>query len=292
MQGIYKLSNFRLSTGLSSLALIAAVPVMGWAQAADLGIETAVKQIVGSTSEFVKPHDGGSTSNTAVWNYGDYSRFILKGTDASGSPLSYGLQITAVDATGVLKPNTDSLMIAQTKSSQGLTDATTLSVYVGPDQGYGNWTLDLKFSLFDASFTTPANPSNFTLTALDLDYDQRVSISDSDFTTFTLEKTSAVSFNQPGSRTNFLGTGDGSFYNGLDSVHAVQAATNLDNEFTVTVGSGPQNPNKSLFVFDFGKVAFNNPTTYSIPEPSTALLLSIGGAMFTIMRRRRPAAKF
>lgn len=287
MQEIFELLKFRTAAKLGILGVFSAIPVVGWSQS-DLGIIEAKKEIAGTSVVFEKPHDGGSTDNTDIWHTGNYARFIL-----SDGTTSYGLQVTAVNPTGALTEGTDSLMIAQTKSSQGLKDTSTLSVFVQPATAYGIWSLDLKFTLFDTNFDKPADPKNFSLTALDIDYDQTVSISDVDFESFTLEKSSSVSFTGPTNNPKFNGVGDSSFYSGtLDTNHAMQASTLVDNDFTVTVGSGPTNPNKSLFIFDFGTVNFTNPVTYPVPEPSTALLLSAGGAMLTIMRRRRQTLKF
>ncbi|HEY5891811.1 MAG TPA: PEP-CTERM sorting domain-containing protein [Chthoniobacterales bacterium] len=295
MQETLKLSNFRNKAKVGFLALLTTAPLAAWAQP-DLGITSVVdnSEIYGTEKTFVKPHDGGSKSNTTTWSIGDSAKFILSGKDDSGASVSYGLKVTAVGASGGLAPNTDSLMIAQTVDSQGLTDASTLSVYAEPDIRQGFWDLSLKFSFYDLAtptFTKLASPTSFSLTALDLDYDQRVMISDNTIQSFTVEKNSEVDWTSPGSLTNFKGSGDSEFYNNtFDTKHAVQAFTNLGSEFVVTVGSGPNAPNKSLFMFDFGAVKFSDPVTIPVPEPSTALLLSVGGAMFTIMRRRRPTA--
>lgn len=93
----------------------------------------------------------------------------------------FGLEVSASNPTGALSAGTDSLMVAQTVNSQGLTDKGTLSVYIRP-LSTNPYTLDLKFSFFSgATFTTPA-ALNVLLTSLDIDYSQRYNTKNTDFT--------------------------------------------------------------------------------------------------------------
>lgn len=119
----------------------------------------------------------GSASNTNTWATGVLGRFNLK--DAFNN--DFGLEVSASNPTGALSAGTDSLMVAQTVNSQGLTDKGTLSVYIRP-LSTNPYTLDLKFSFFSgATFTTPA-ALNVLLTSLDIDYSQRYNTKNTDFT--------------------------------------------------------------------------------------------------------------
>ena len=152
--------------------------VNGLAQS--LQITGVVSETIGSTAEI--PGSGGP-ENTDNWSTGTVGEFILNGG-------AYYMVVSALNPTGSLEsggnPVADSLMVARTVNSQGLTDDGMMSLYVRTGTTNSDWSLQIRFSFFeDAGYTQAATINNFTLTSLDIDFDQRYHARASDFFTNT-----------------------------------------------------------------------------------------------------------
>jgi len=241
----------------------------------------------------------GNASNTAVWNTGQVGLFGIEGFATGSTPpviANYFLQVVASNPTGPLVSGTDSLMVARTVNSQGLTDPGTLSVYVRPvgtnaTPGSGNtpanvngvWSLTLTFNFFtDATLATPVNV-DLLLTSLDIDFSQRYYTNNANF--------DGGNFLSPGTQlsaapfvagfTGFTSTGTSNFDN---PNFAVSSAGTGKSSFSVQLGhqNVGGNSNVALYMFEF-----RNPSEI-IPEPSTAALATISGFLLVgFMRRMR-----
>jgi len=235
----------------------------------------------------------GNASNTAVWNTGQVGLFGIEAFAIGNTPpviANYFLQVVASNPTGPLVSGTDSLMVARTVNSQGLTDPGTLSVYVRPvgtntTPGSGNtpavvpgaWNLTLTFNFFaDAALTTPVNV-DLLLTSLDIDFNQRYYTNNADFNggNFTSGGTQLVAAPPVTGLTGFTASGNSSFNN---PDFAVSSAGNAKSSFSVQLA----HDNVALYMFEF-----RNPSEI-IPEPSTAALATISGFLLVgFMRRMR-----
>jgi hypothetical protein len=251
---------------LLSFGLFLTAPLL---QAASFSVSGTTTETVGSTAEI---SDSGSKSNTTVWSPGTVGEFTV--TDGLGN--QYGLRVDALNPTGVLAAGTDSLMVTRTVNSQGLTDTGTVSIYVNPGNtspASGTWTLDLRFSFFDTTFTTPTDV-DLMLTSLDIDFGQKYFTSNTDFQSTLLYGNSALvaDSSAPG-YSGLTATGGSSF---SDPAHAVSSIGSGTSTYNVRVG----HDSVALFMFEF-----RDPSSI-IPEPSSALAAALGfGAV--LLRRRR-----
>ncbi len=263
---------------LCGIALAVAQPL----HAAVLSIDGVKSQTVGTTA--VIPGSGDS-ANTNTWAAATVGEFLLK--DADGS--LYGLRVTATNPTGKLTADTDSLMVARTVNSQGLTDTGTLSVYVRPTDTAtaanapvqnGAWTLDLNFSFYNVTdngaggfnFTTP-HSTTLLLTSLDIDYGQKYYTSDSSFVsngTYASTKITSIT-GSPAGYSGFTATGDSLF---SDPTHAV-SSQGVGSSFDTRIA----HDKVALFMFEF-----RDPSSI-VPEPSSLALLMLSSGL--LLRRKR-----
>ncbi len=237
-----------------------------------LAVTSTISQTVDTSPAGTAAIPGsGTKSNTATWSAGEVGRFILKSTGGE----TYGMIVSATSPTGVLSAGTDSLMVARTVNSQGLTDNGTVSVYVNPGASSttpGNWSLDLKFAFFNETFTSSKN-LNLQLTSLDIDFDQRYYTQDADFNSNFLYAGSKITAAPAvAGFTGHTASGNSQFN---DATHAVSSNSKFQSEFDIRVA----HDNVALFMFEF-----RNPSSI-VPEPSCLLLSGIGSLM--LFRRRR-----
>ncbi len=271
---------------------------LGNINAQSFEISSVVSQTVGISASLPDPGNGipasGNASNTAVWSTGQVGLFGIDAYASGSTPPiigNYYLQVVASSPTGTLRSGTDSLMVARTVNSQGLTDDGTLSVYVRPvgtnttpGNGNipaivpGNWSLTLTFNFFaDAALTTPVNV-DLLLTSLDIDFNQKYYSNNTSF--------DGGNFLSPGTQltgalpvipgyTGFTSSGNSNVNN---PDFAVSSAGTAKSSYSVQVAHN----NQALYMFEF-----RNPSEI-IPEPSTAALATISGFLLVgFMRRMR-----
>jgi hypothetical protein len=276
----------RVAALLAALTLLVHTP----ASAISLSIFETVSETIGSTAIIT---GSGSSSNTNYWTTGVVGSFIMEDDNLPGS--YYGMTVSVSAPTGELFINTDSLMVARTVNSQGLTDNGTLSLYVRPTgtntadgapSVTGNWSLTVTYSFYEVtggpgSFTITSTPATLglQLTSLDIDFNQRYFTSNSDFTSnFTYSPTNITSLGTNTSAiggtgySGFTAAGDSTFNN---PAHAV-SSKGTDSTFTVQVAHNAL----ALFMFEF-----RDPSLI-VPEPASALL-ALGGLAVLLGRRRR-----
>ncbi len=218
----------------------------------------------------------GSTTNTTPWTFDSRARFLL-----SSSNLTVGFEVAPVGATGSMTTNTDSLMIARTVNSQGLTDPGTLSVYVNRTSA---WSLDLAFRFYDTNFIGLI-PVRVLVTSFDIDYSQRYSIVNSQFVSYTVATNTALAITNTGPLTVFTAAGDAVFE---DPQFAVSALTGTNqSEFTLRF----EHNAVALFMLEFRDPSEIVTLTKEIPIPEPAVVASLalaaGGAALVRGRKRR-----
>lgn len=258
------------------------------AQAAtvNLEVDSVLSEIKGSTAAVT---GSGSKDNTTTWNIGDSARFGLAGDDGTPdqTPVSYGLDVEIISATGTLTEGTDSLMIAQTVNSQGLTDTGSLSIYFNPDND-GVFSATLRFSLFDDSFSS-AQFLDLFATSLDIDFDQKMSTTRADVAAYGLNNPTDIGLEDDGTRITFSGDGSAEFSD-------PRAAVLLEYENTSTFDLTFSHDSVALYMLEFRNppetvdiVDFETTSTVStVPLPAAGWMLLAGtGALFAARRRRR-----
>lgn len=256
---------------------------------ANLEITSVVEEIVGTTAEIT---GSGSKANTASWDFNDSARFILTGDDGTPamSSVTYGLDVRPISTTGGFQPGTDSLMIARTVDSQGLTDAGSLSLYISPD-GAEIWTGEFRFSLYQGSsgssaFSTPAS-LDIQVTSLDLDFYQRMELHRNELSAYGLNNpTDIVVTDAAGDLIDFQGDGNATF---SDPEAAVIGRYDGRSDFNVAFS----HDDVALFMFEFRNppsdiddeniVFFNVP----VPPPFALLLPALGGVLLLRARNRK-----
>lgn len=232
-------------------------------QGASLQITGTISDTGGTTTNIP---GSGDASNTSNWSVGTVGVFEMNGG-------AYYMRVSATNPTGALSPSADSLMVARTTNSQGLTDTGTLSVYVRPSSS--PWTMDMNFSFFaDAALTVPA-PIKLLLTSLDIDFNQRYYTSNATFSgNFVANSTSLTSASPRTGYTGFTSAGNSVFSDPEYAVASVGTGSSFDVSFA--------HNSVALFMFEF-----RDPSTVTglVPEPSAALLGAIG--LLALLRRRR-----
>jgi len=281
-----------------SLAIAALTAAsLGNINAQSFEISSVISQTIGISASLPDPGNGipasGNASNTTIWNTGQVGLFNINGYAIGNTPpiiANYVLQVLATSPTGSLVSGTDSLMVARTVNSQGLTDQGTLSVYVRPvgniqGEGSGNtpavvatpWSLSLTFNFFtDATLATPVNV-DLLLTSLDIDFNQRYYTNNADFDggNFTSGGTQLVAAPPVAGFTGFTASGNSAFNN---PNFAVSSLGTVKSSFSVQLA----HDNVALYMFEF-----RNPSEI-VPEPSTAALATISGFLLVgFMRRMR-----
>jgi hypothetical protein len=250
-------------------SVFAASLATGFASAAAYSITGVINQTVGDTAVVV---DSGAKTNTTTWTAGNVANFYI-----SDGVETYGLRVSVTNPTGGLTAGTDSLMVARTVNSQGLTDDGTLSIYFSP--GTGQWTADITFSFFnvdgEGTFTTAFSPT-LLLTSLDIDANQRYYTSNADFSQNQLYSgTNLSGASAVTGYTGFTAGGNASFSDPKSAVSS--SGANGVTEFDVRVA----HEGVALFMFEF-----RDPSeVLVVPEPSIALLGGIG--LLGLLRRRR-----
>ncbi len=273
---------------LRSLVLVFSIALAGALHASNLVIDEVILQ----TIQTPQPPGtniitgSGSAENTTTWATGVVGQFIMYDSTTN----SYvGMNVTATSPTGSLSPSADSLMVARTVDSQGLTDPGTLSVYVRPSSS-SVWSLTLGFDFYQVtgspgSFTITSTPQSvgLQLTSLDIDFNQRYFTSNSTFTSnFRYSPTNVTVVNTNTSATG--GTGFTEFSAGGDSTfnnpaHAV-SSKGVGSSYTVQVAHNAV----ALYMFEF-----RDPSSI-VPEPSSVVLIGLGSVLFLgFVRRVRSA---
>lgn len=260
-----------------TLPLLISAALCEYASAAAYSITSVISETKGTTATVTS---SGNKNNTTTLTTGVVGQFLI-----SDGTTTYGLQVSVSNPTGGLTTGTDSLMVARTVNSQGLTDTGTLSIYISPGDNAtvpdANWSLDLRFSFFNVdggnNFTTPFSPT-LLLTSLDIDSSQRYYTDVNDFASNNLYPSTSV--------TNVSGGNIQAGYNGFtastssefnDPRNAVSSQGKAGvTEFDVRVAHN----NVALFMFEF-----RDPSQV-VPEPSS-LLLAAGGVIALGVRRRK-----
>ncbi len=266
------------------MAFVAAALVAPGLNAASLVLDGVKSQTVGTTA-VIPIGTSGSSDNTTFWNTGVVGQFLVKDSSAN----LYGLRVSATNPTGKLVSGTDSLMVARTVDSQGLTDAGTLSVYVrmtgtntanNAPTSDGQWTLDLNFSFFNVTpdggggynFTTPHSLA-LQVTSLDIDFNQRYYTSTSTFSSnSTYSPTNIVAAPVVSGFAGFTAAGDSQFNN---PAHAV-SSKGTGSSFDVRLN----HDRVALFMFEF-----RDPSSI-VPEPGTVTLTAMAGFVLAGLFRR------
>lgn len=253
---------------LQAFLFLAALSPLCAQSSSNFSVIQAVQETVG-TSYVVS--DSGTKANTDLWTTGQVGRFIV-----SDGLSSYGLQVDALNPTGVLLADTDSLMVVRTSDSQGLKDTGTLSIYVNPGNTStqsGAWSLDVRFSFWDVNFSE-ARDVTILLTSLDIDHGQKYYTDSKDFVSNDPYASSLItSTTAIGDYTGFTAAGDSRFN---DPKHAISSTSKHQSEFDVKLAHN----NVALFMFEF-----RNPSQV-VPEPSAAMLM-MSGSLLMLARRRR-----
>jgi hypothetical protein len=277
---------------LTALAALIATGTVAHLNAQSLSITGVISQTVGTTAEVP---GSGSTDNTVAYFNGTAGVFEINNG-------AYYMRVSTSNNGGTLGVGEDSLMVARTVNSQGLTDTGTLSIFILPspntaaNETQANltaWNVDVNFSFFsDSSLLTPAAISNFMLTSLDVDFGQRYYTQNADFisnntynsggptnltaasaitgyTGFTTTVNNSSTFSEPRNAVSSVGNG---------SSFDIRLAHRANNS-----GLGYYNSANALYMFEF-----RNPSNI-VPEPSSALLVMGGMTAFGVIRRRSKA---
>lgn len=216
--------------------------------------------IYGTTTDFV---GGGSSANYASVVAGDYVDFAVSDTNGMAAAV---LRVTIDSFTG----DSDSMMLAQTTSSQGLTDTGTFSFSALDAE------VTLSFDWYDAT-GTEALTDQFTITSYDLDWNQYVGMPSSQVDSYLLSGDTQLSYTSSGGVDTFSAGSSDATVDDPDAAFSILTTEGSHQEFTLgKVGSG-----QTLFMFEF-----RNPSVLAIPEPATIgmMLTVIGGAV--VIRRR------
>jgi len=264
---------FRKKTSVfSALTAVAVISLPCPLFAVSLSITNTILDTVGTTTN-IPVGSSGTADNTTDWGIGTVGIFEMNAG-------AFYMRVSATNPTGGVNPANDSLMVARTTNSQGLTDAGTLSVYVRPNPLSNTpWTLDLNFSFFTDSALTIAAPITLLLTSLDIDFNQRYYTSNSTFSSNILAENTLLSAASPISGyTGFTSGGNSEF----DDARYAVASVGTGSSFDIRVAHN----NVALFMFEF-----RDPSSVTglIPEPSSALLALGGLSMFGLRRRRSSA---
>lgn len=247
------------------LLLITALGFGVAANAQTLEITGTVMDTVGTSSAII---GSGSTDNTSAWTAGTVGVFEINNG-------AYYMKVTASNPTGVLLADgvQDSLMVARTTNSQGLTDDGTLSVYVNTGLT-GSWSLDLNLSFYSDLALTNAQPLDLTLTSLDIDWGQRYETKDSDFSSNTLYPNSDIT-SPTASELGYTAFTSG-FSSEYGDAKAAVTSSGTGDSFNTRI----QHDGFALFMFEM-----RSPSEI-VPEPTSVSLLGLGGLALLLRRQR------
>jgi hypothetical protein len=287
-------------------AYAATLLIAASAQAA-LNFEISGSQIELTTGDTSIETSNGSGSNSFEASYatdsevGSYAVFDISTTNSdTDETTAYGqLKVTYLSDDGGVEGN---IMIAQTTSSQGLTDSGTLSVFFNTTTSGG--TVTLQFDWYSlGSFVDGVEQEDSSLlsqqinyTALDIDYGQVVSVSTADIDSYALEGDEEIgtivtaSSDEVNGVTSFSSDSNSSS-NAYESKSAVSFLSNTDGSQQITMGK-TSGSGASLFLFEFrdpSEIAnFVDATETVVPEPSSAaLLLGCSAVAFAALKRRK-----
>jgi len=263
----------------ATLTLLAvAAASSGFASGAAYSITQSLLETKGTTTNITS---SGNKENTTTFPTISGTSAVVGRFLVSDGTNTYGLEVSVSNPTGSLQQGQDSLMVARTTNSQGLTDTGTLSIYVSPGDASvasGEWSLDVRFSFFNVegtTFTTAFSPT-LLLTSLDIDANQRYYTDNADFSAnnlyagSTLSSASAIT-----GYTGFTAGGSANFNDPASAVSSLGAAG--VSEFDVRL----QHNNVALFMFEF-----RDPSQI-VPEPSAAVLLGAFATIGLLRRRTR-----
>jgi hypothetical protein len=252
------------------------------------GVQT---QIAGTTTDVTG--SGSSANYSATTTVGDYAVFDIQANDGSGGITSNYAQLKVTYLTDGAEVGSN-IMIAQTSNSQGLTDSGTLSILTTGDTA-GTVTLQFDWytfgSFIDGDEQTGASLLNFQVnyTALDIDYNQVVSVPTADIDNYTLETGTFLTATDDGTSIAF--TDNDADTTVTNPKTAVSFTSNTSGSQQISMGKQDEDGN-ALFIFEFrdpGTIApFKDPQTTPVPEPAAAGLL-IGSTVvaFAMLRRRK-----
>lgn len=278
--------------------------ISGISQAAvlDLGVSSALKQIVGtSSSTSSAPSNSNYNSGTAV---GDFAVFRMSDSTLT---TTYDLRVTYLrDDSGTVGSK---LMVARTTTSQAITDNKTISIFLTPSSGANPGTVTLQFDWFaggaydDNSFAGDSvlPSAEFIYRTFDIDVNQTFSMLESDVASVTLDGSTKLHR----SDVDFGGdtwteVHDNNEPNATTIVPELASTYQTTNDLAshqIRLGYQTGTTNGAVFVLEFSQVSnlvtFNNPTTESVtpsvsavPEPSGSIAL--GGLLLgsAFLRRR------
>ncbi len=220
----------------------------------------------------------GGVNVGVPWNEGVVGEFIVTDSEAQ---ISYGMRVSTSNAGGALAGHStssgDTIMVARTSNSQGLTDPGTLSVFIWEKPDKQEWSLDLAFSFYELGENNVfGDPVELTLmlTSLDIDSNQMLYTSNASFdSNYTHGNTYLTAAPEIEGFTGFTTSRSGVYNDPRFAVSSVGTGTS----FTVRV----KNDERALYMFEF-----RNPSEV-IPEPGTAAMAGMGVLMVFAARRKR-----
>ncbi|MES2709475.1 MAG: PEP-CTERM sorting domain-containing protein [Verrucomicrobiota bacterium] len=271
---------------LRAALFAAAIGLTGGLAKADIEIAETLSRTAGSTTDIT---GSGNAANTTSWSPGVAGQFVIHNPDTG---FRAGLRVSILDPTGTLQNGTDSLMVAQTTNSQGLTDTGTLSIYFRPTGSNasdgaasvnGDWTSTILFE----SFTLSGSPGSFALTdtplsvnvtlrSLDIDFDQKYYVQTAGFTHEPYDPTDLTTASPVISGfTGFTSSANSTFSDPEAAVTSKSTAPVDHFEAFVSHDS------VALFMFEFRS------NSAIVPEPSSSLVGLLGLGAVLGRRKRR-----
>lgn len=279
----------------SKLALASALVAVSSAHAAlNYEISGAQQEIYNTSTVIDSPSNYGNNYSTDA-AVGNYAVFDIQTNDGSGNITSdYAqLKVTYLSDNGGVGSN---ILIAQTNNSQGLEDSGTLSVLMNLADSPTGGSITLQFdwytfgSFVDGEETTSSSllAEQINYTALDIDYNQIVTVDSSDISDYTLESDSLLAADNDNGSISF--TDDDAQTNVDNPRTAVSFTSTTNGSQQITIGKTDEGGD-ALFIFEFrdpGTIAaFTDPESTVVPEPATAsLLIGSLAAAYSILRRR------
>ncbi len=260
---------------------------------------------VGATTNVPGAGDATNVSATATVNsFVDFTigdaqtivgdRFDANNINALPTVATLRVSLNAISSPG---GNQSNIMIARTSNSQGLMDVGSLTFLLTGSGGSNSNNLTnsatLGFSWRNANNTAPlVTADRFVFTSYDIDFTQRNTIPTADIGSLHRNPVTNLTTSVSGSNTSITDASPGtsSVFNNAPNAYAfVTNSGDVQQSISVSkVGGGNANNGFStggnqLYMFSFRAPSPLIPTV--VPEPSSALLISLGSLL--LFRRRR-----